>query len=228
MLILATQEQKNFYERKLYPLQDIILNSKEINYFYLTGGTALSRFYYNHRFSDDLDFFCDGLKYTENEFAVFFQRFVYSIENEFDEINVTLNNKFFKRLFVKKNNIELKIEFIYEALKTIGSKIKINNFYLDSKENICANKITAISDRKTLKDFLDLYFLLEEFDFNEVIKWAEYKMVPLDYETAILAFKDIEKYIEGDVLLINAIDEEDFKFFRKKLIKMFLDYAKSK
>ncbi|MDR1421550.1 MAG: nucleotidyl transferase AbiEii/AbiGii toxin family protein, partial [Coriobacteriales bacterium] len=30
--------------------------------FYLTGGTALSRIYYAHRFSDDLDFFvnrCD-------------------------------------------------------------------------------------------------------------------------------------------------------------------------
>ncbi|MDR0551108.1 MAG: nucleotidyl transferase AbiEii/AbiGii toxin family protein [Spirochaetaceae bacterium] len=28
--------------------------------FFLTGGTALSRAYYNHRYSDDLDFFLDN------------------------------------------------------------------------------------------------------------------------------------------------------------------------
>lgn len=28
--------------------------------FYLTGGTTLSRGYYNHRFSDDLDYFLNG------------------------------------------------------------------------------------------------------------------------------------------------------------------------
>ncbi|HOL48920.1 MAG TPA: hypothetical protein PK189_12155, partial [bacterium] len=120
------------------------------------------------------------------------------------------------------------IEFIYEAIKTIGEKIKKNNFYLDNKKNICVNKITAITDRKTYKDFLDLYFLLKELDFQEVIKCSEYKMVPLDYESAILAFQNIDKYIEGDVLLINDIDEEDFKFFRKKLIEKMLDYAKTK
>jgi predicted nucleotidyltransferase component of viral defense system len=27
--------------------------------FYLTGGTALAGFYLGHRYSDDLDFFCD-------------------------------------------------------------------------------------------------------------------------------------------------------------------------
>lgn len=44
---------------KLYPLQDQILNllSRVESDFYLTGGTALSRHYLNHRFSDDLDFF---------------------------------------------------------------------------------------------------------------------------------------------------------------------------
>ena len=45
--------------KKLYALQDEILQivfGLE-NDFYLTGGTALHRFYYNGRYSDDLDFF---------------------------------------------------------------------------------------------------------------------------------------------------------------------------
>ena len=34
--------------------------------FFLTGGTALSRAYYNHRYSDDLDFFVNNSQ-TYNE-----------------------------------------------------------------------------------------------------------------------------------------------------------------
>ena len=46
-----------YYQNKVYPLQDEILDlvkSAPVA-FYLTGGTALSRFYLNHRYSDDLD-----------------------------------------------------------------------------------------------------------------------------------------------------------------------------
>src|SRR5258707_6091451 len=44
---------------QLYSLQDWVLAQiRELrNGFYLTGGTALSRGYYRHRYSDDLDFF---------------------------------------------------------------------------------------------------------------------------------------------------------------------------
>ena len=44
---------------RLYRLQNGVLNivnSLSVP-FYLTGGTALSRGYYHHRYSDDLDFF---------------------------------------------------------------------------------------------------------------------------------------------------------------------------
>ncbi|MEA1967214.1 MAG: nucleotidyl transferase AbiEii/AbiGii toxin family protein, partial [Thermodesulfobacteriota bacterium] len=49
----------NINYKKLYELQDDILASifKVENEFYLTGGTCLSRFYKEKRYSDDLDFF---------------------------------------------------------------------------------------------------------------------------------------------------------------------------
>lgn len=48
----------SFYTNILYPLQDKVLKiiERANSPFYLTGGTALSRFYYPIRFSDDLDF----------------------------------------------------------------------------------------------------------------------------------------------------------------------------
>jgi len=51
--------QEAYYLNKLYPFQDEILNwinSLDVG-FYLSGGTALSRCFLKHRYSDDLDFF---------------------------------------------------------------------------------------------------------------------------------------------------------------------------
>lgn len=48
--------------QKLYKIQDrVILALKdELGSFYLTGGTALGRFYLDHRHSEDLDFFVNA------------------------------------------------------------------------------------------------------------------------------------------------------------------------
>jgi len=50
---------ENHYQNALYPLQNYILSliNKLDLPFYLTGGTALSRHYLFHRYSDDLDLF---------------------------------------------------------------------------------------------------------------------------------------------------------------------------
>ncbi len=58
---------ENYYNFQLYPLQDKVLNilSEADHHFYLTGGTALSRQYLHHRYSDDLDFFLN----RENDFV---------------------------------------------------------------------------------------------------------------------------------------------------------------
>lgn len=45
------------YYKELYALQDGVFQIVDDHDFYLTGGTALSRFYLHHRYSDDLDFF---------------------------------------------------------------------------------------------------------------------------------------------------------------------------
>ena len=50
--------ERKFYNN-LYGVQDDLMKmvqDQEVD-FYLTGGTALSRCYLNHRYSDDLDFF---------------------------------------------------------------------------------------------------------------------------------------------------------------------------
>src|SRR3990172_6244146 len=63
-----------FYLTRLYPMQDRVLAqlaSVETG-FYLTGGTAASRAYLHHRFSDDLDLFVND----DARFGLFAQRLV--------------------------------------------------------------------------------------------------------------------------------------------------------
>ena len=57
-LRLATDQERDFYDHSLYPLQDFVLSllagEEDI---YLTGGTVLERFYFQHRLSKDIDLF---------------------------------------------------------------------------------------------------------------------------------------------------------------------------
>jgi predicted nucleotidyltransferase component of viral defense system len=222
-LIKATQKEIDFYEKLLYPLQDEIFTLVQTERFYLSGGTCLSRFYYHHRYSEDLDFFYDGYRFPKEEFEIIFREIVNRLSGHF-KTELAVDGEYFKRLFVYKQAVALKIEFIFENFKTVGTRNKVKEIYIDSKENIAANKLTTIYARKTTKDFFDLYFLLQELDFEQVANWSEYKIVPLDYEGAVMAFADRE--LEGSVLTQSEISLNDFESFVEKLIKKMLEYAK--
>ena len=55
----ATTEEIDYYQHVLYPLQDEVFAIARVyeQNLYLTGGTALARFHFQHRLSEDLDFF---------------------------------------------------------------------------------------------------------------------------------------------------------------------------
>lgn len=69
-----------FYTQQLYPLQDQVLNlvNRVDTDFYLTGGTAVSRGYLNHRYSDDLDFFVND----DNRFELWGERVIHTLNAE--------------------------------------------------------------------------------------------------------------------------------------------------
>jgi predicted nucleotidyltransferase component of viral defense system len=223
MLKLATTEQVKFYEEILYPMQNEIFSIMESNKFYLTGGTCLSRFYYNHRYSDDLDFFFDGSTFPKQDFEAEFGQILNEIKKKF-KLNVTINSEYFKRLFVSKNDSELKLEFIYEATPTIGERINRNGIILDTKDNVVTNKLTAIHGRKTYKDYFDLFFLLKEYKLSQIVKWSELKMVPLSYEDTLLALTD--GTLRGDVIMIQEVSIDSFENFLNQLTKELLSHAK--
>lgn len=142
------------YENTIYPLQDKVLAAfeKAATPFYLTGGTALSRFYFNHRYSDDLDFFVnDDVKFHDYLSMVF-----ESIKRSGVEFDVKINDERFARIIAEG---VLKVEFVNDVPFYLGEPVKIKNAVysrIDNLMNILSNKITAFRDRDEVKDIIDI------------------------------------------------------------------------
>lgn len=159
---------ESYYRDHLYPLQDKVLYCiDKINTpFYLTGGTALSRCYLDHRYSDDLDFFQN----SSNSFTDDAIRIIEELEKQF-LVQPGIKDDSFYRIFVKefKGDTELKIEFINDVYFHKGALTAHPLFSkIDSWENILSNKITALS-RNAPKDIVDIVFLSLKFPFS----WEE-------------------------------------------------------
>ena len=156
--------QNNFYEEKLYPIQDKIL--RQIDHlgtnFYLTGGTALSRFYLNHRYSEDLDFFVND----DKMFLAQLQGIQNHLSHNFN-VSVMKKEDRFARYYVKSDHTELKLEFINDVPFYLGKTKSFKLFSkIDNLLNILSNKITSLRDRDEPKDFADILFINYHTDIN--------------------------------------------------------------
>ena len=152
----------------LYDLQNrVIARMNTIKHeFYLTGGTALSRGYYHHRYSEDLDFFIND----SPSFELLRDRCIFLLEQVSDEecwrVERQLTDKRFGRAFIHGSEV-LKLEFINDVPFRVGMPQPHPVFnLLDTRENILANKITALVDRKEPKDVADIYWLCCEDKLN--------------------------------------------------------------
>ncbi|MEI6127911.1 MAG: nucleotidyl transferase AbiEii/AbiGii toxin family protein, partial [Pseudomonadota bacterium] len=125
--------------------------------------------------------------------------------------------------FIHKDNVTLKLEFIHESFPHIGEHTTAHTVLIDSRQNIATNKITAIQGRKTVKDYIDLYFLLKDISLADAIAWAEQKIVPLDYEGAILTFSSAP--LEGIVLLNNPVNLAEVNAFGAALVEKLISHA---
>ncbi|HOJ29420.1 MAG TPA: nucleotidyl transferase AbiEii/AbiGii toxin family protein [Spirochaetota bacterium] len=148
----------------LYALQDdvlkVIFNLE--NNFYITGGTALHRFYYNARYSDDIDLFVNNSFTFHEEVQEIFE----AIANNGFDIERSVSTRDFYRIMV--DNI-LRLDFVNDRVYRHGKSTIINSIRVDNKINILTNKITAIINRDEEKDIFDLFC----FAYNENFNWEE-------------------------------------------------------
>lgn len=130
--------------------------------FYLTGGTALSRCYLNHRYSDDLDFFVNEAP----DFKKQTERVVSAIRKAGMQIELGTASESFLRITVLKDEVPLKIDFVNDVIYHYGD-FEAAHFFnkIDSWRNILSNKLSAVS-RLEPKDIADLLFIAKKFAFE--------------------------------------------------------------
>jgi len=137
---------RSFYFDRLYPLQDEVLRLlRQIETgFYLSGGTAASRGYLQHRFSDDLDLFVND----DRRFGLWADRVVTALASRADwTVEVVLREERFVRITLDTPGVPLKLEFIDDVPSHVGAVTEHPILArLDSAENILANKLTALVD----------------------------------------------------------------------------------
>jgi hypothetical protein len=168
---------------KTYRLIQDIQALPELKNFYLVGGTALA-LQYGHRNSIDIDLF------TEKEFVA--DDIISVLQNYFD-VEVS-----FKRdqgtLLTFVNNI--KTDFIRHNYPLIKESQNKDGIVFLSTEDIAAMKLNAIvNSGKRLKDFVDVYFLLEHFSLNEMVSFFQIKyphLNPLIVLKSLSYFDDID------------------------------------
>ncbi len=161
--IILTQHQKEFL--RVFSKSDIK------NLFRLTGGTALSAFYLEHRLSEDLDFF-------SQEKIPF-----YIVEDFLKSLNfidtITYTRLFDRNIFTLtfKDGMVLKTEFAYYPLKNLEEPKMVDGVPIDSFLDIVVNKLCAMAERIEPKDYADLYCALisSNISLDKLIYLAEKK-----------------------------------------------------
>ncbi len=139
--------------------------------FYLTGGTALSACYLNHRLSEDIDLFSDA-SFDESRVIASMTRIasVLHVPSTLEKIHERLR---YDLVFPKQNL--LKIDFVFYDFKHIEPVQYVNNLAVDSIGDIAVNKLLSISQRTASKDYVDLYFLLKKYTIWDLQHGVEHK-----------------------------------------------------
>lgn len=134
----------------------------DLKEFYLVGGTALA-LQIGHRISDDIDLFTTHA-FDSNQLA------------EYLEKNFQMAIHYIHKNTLKGFIDNVLVDLITHNYERVEPEIEIDGVKMLSKADIAAMKVNAITGNGTrIKDFIDLYFLLKEFSFQQIIEFYRKK-----------------------------------------------------
>src|SRR3989344_4231198 len=212
-------------ENQKFILEGINQSDYLRNRFYFTGGTVLSEYYLQHRYSDDLDFF------TEEKFNNYI---IFTLMSDWSKkYHVRFNSRFAEvvyRFDLKfSDSSGFKVDFGFYPYKQIEKATRVNGITIDSLRDIATNKLTTINQRTDIKDFVDLYFILQHhYSIWDLFYSAEikFKNMDLDMELIAMDMLKIEDFIELPKM-IKPITLDELKiFFRQKAKELGLKSVK--
>lgn len=193
----------------LYRTQDLVLKLvfDTTQEFYLTGGTCLHRFYYEKRYSDDLDFFTNNSDLFRQSVNAVFD----AIANLDLDFKKSVDSKDFVRFVIIDHNQLLQIDFVNDRVNRIGVARQKDGYLIDTIDNILSNKLTAVLGRDEPKDVFDIYTIavFEDIDWAKIIGYAMSKVL-FQKEDLLYRLDTFPKNILKKLKLIDDSFLDDF------------------
>ena len=179
--------------------------------FYLAGGTALA-LQLGHRSSVDFDYFTNKDIDTDKVLS---------------EIKVAFKDHKILKVREEENTLIVLIDegillsFFGYKYKLIKSLIKEEYFNLASVEDIGCMKFSAIVGRKDIKDYVDIYYILQKIKLKELLRLSWIKFPELDSNLImknLVYFKDIDnspiKFKNNNKVTLKEVE----KFMKKAVL----------
>jgi len=200
-----------------------ILDQKRINIlplfkdlkddFYLAGGTALA-LQLGHRDSIDFDFFSEQSFFTED--------LTKKVEQSFENHKVTkIQEEKDTLTFIIDDTI--KISFFAFPYQLIKPSLDEDNFRMASLEDIGCMKLSAITSRSVLKDYVDLYFILHKISLEELFKLTKEKFPTIDINLILKSLVYFDDILEEPILFKHD-DDIIFESIKKYLSETVTNY----
>jgi predicted nucleotidyltransferase component of viral defense system len=186
--------------------------------FYFSGGTALSEYYLQHRFSEDLDFFSETEVYSAD-----LNLFLAAHKKDFGAEYIQFTQSFNRNLFFLRyaDGTELKVEFTYYPFARLEKGRQIGNMQVDSVLDIAVNKVFTLTQQARGRDYFDIYAIRQKygFAFKDLLKKARQKFdYPLNYLELGKNLCKVKIFLD-DPILIKEVNKNNIE-------KYFLGLAK--
>lgn len=184
--------------------------------FYFTGGTALKVFYFNHRESEDLDFFSED-DFDTDLATEFMQQMASELGAKLRFTSIEKVRIF--ELVDEKGNLIIKVDFAQYPHPRLKNRKDSEGIAIDSLEDIGANKLHTILQRTQVKDFVDLHLLLKEYTIWDLLHFSQKKFgieIDLIWLTSGLLKSQSFEYLPK---MLTSLTLEELKDFYKGLAK---------
>lgn len=174
----------------------------------LVGGTSLA-LQYGHRISVDIDLF-GKIDTDEIEIASTLKKC-----GEIQKINVRKNIYNYTVNNIKVDIVNYPFHWLRDFIETDGIK-------LAQREDIIAMKLSAVTNRGTKKDFIDIFFLLKEYSLDEMMNLYADKYQD---SSGFLVLKSLVYFDDADddpmPLMLKEIDWQTVKRSIKEEVRRY-------
>jgi predicted nucleotidyltransferase component of viral defense system len=189
--------------------------------FFLTGGTALSAFYLQHRYSEDLDLFTLDDK-AFDRVPLYVADTVAKLAASVASLQIAPQ---FRRYRLSRNGESVIVDFVREVVPQIsGEKNLFDGMVVDTLDDITANKICTVISRAEIKDYIDLYFLGKAgYAIENYIPLAQRKDAGVSQAMVAYILSEVRLLKVPDYMIARISIEDVQEYFRSLARKLAVE-----